>query len=159
MSRTVAVMLVVALALALAGASLGAAGCGSGTHFAKTRFVLHAGLAFGAFHHFIYEPFKQGRFHKGAPKRGRTIAKALAAAAFTYHEVKVARRFAQHSAILRRVFSPLGALAASVAALPAVLRGGGGSGLINRVQRQIGRVSGQSSQAGQPIKERVPALP
>jgi hypothetical protein len=29
-----------------------------GVSFDKTKFVLHAGLAFGAFHHFIYAPYK-----------------------------------------------------------------------------------------------------
>jgi len=31
-------------------------------HLAKTKFVLHAGLAFGAFHRYIYEPFRSGAF-------------------------------------------------------------------------------------------------
>ena len=31
--------------------------------FDKTKFVLHPGLAFGAFHHFIYAPYKAGRLH------------------------------------------------------------------------------------------------
>ena len=29
------------------------------------KFVLHAGLAFGAFHHWIYKPFKAGAFSGG----------------------------------------------------------------------------------------------
>ena len=43
-------------ASAMSSPSSGTAACqhvGS-VHFDKTKFVLHAGLAFGAFHHFIY---------------------------------------------------------------------------------------------------------
>src|SRR5215472_5345536 len=36
-------------------------------HLAKTRFLLHAGLAIGAFRHFVYVPFKAGKFSSGAP--------------------------------------------------------------------------------------------
>ena len=37
------------------------------TSFAKTKFVLHAGLAFGAFPRFIYKPFKSGGLTSGGP--------------------------------------------------------------------------------------------
>ena len=33
--------------------------------FAKTKFVLHAGLAFGAFHRYLYKPYKNHAFSKG----------------------------------------------------------------------------------------------
>ena len=39
----------------------------STTHFAKTKFVLHAGLAFGAIHRYIYKPLRAGALHSGAP--------------------------------------------------------------------------------------------
>ena len=60
----------------------------SSCFFAKTRFLLHAGLAFGAFHHFIYNPFKAGDFT--GPKKVSTIAKAAVAGAFVYHEITTA---------------------------------------------------------------------
>ena len=40
--------------------------------FAKTKFVLHTGLAIGAFRRYIYKPWKAGKFQKGAD--GRTTA-------------------------------------------------------------------------------------
>lgn len=147
MRRLVVLILVSAVAA-------GAAGCG-GTHFAKTRFALHAGLAFGAFHHWIYTPFREGAFRKGAPHRGRTIAKAVAAAAFTIHELRLARRFAAASRILRPLAGPLGAVAVSAVALPALLRGGGGGGLLNRINDRIHGISSRSAASGHPITERV----
>jgi hypothetical protein len=44
--------------------------------------VLHAALAFGAFHRCIYKPFKEGEFRSGAPGRRRTFVKAGLAGAF-----------------------------------------------------------------------------
>ena len=84
-----------------------AGGCGSSSHstagsqnkihFAKTKFVLHAGLAFGAFHRWIYKPFKAGELSH--PFRHKLVfVKALAAGAFVLHEVKLAREDAAHSA-------------------------------------------------------------
>jgi hypothetical protein len=44
--------------------------------FDKTTFVFHAGLGFGAFHHFIYRPFRSGGFAPGTPGRGRRLIEA-----------------------------------------------------------------------------------
>src|SRR5450755_3346104 len=94
----VALLLVTALALGACGSSssssssaaAGAATSTGTTHLAKTKFVLHAGLAFGAFHRWIYKPYKAGvlshpLLHKLA------FIKALAAGAVVIHEVKLAR--------------------------------------------------------------------
>ena len=71
----------IAIVVLLAG-TLAFAGCGSAmktvsstaangqvttqtvpnVHFAKTKFVLHAGLAFGAVHRYIYKPYRSGGF-------------------------------------------------------------------------------------------------
>lgn len=79
--------LVAALALALV-ATFGLVGCGSDDkpvdaasftcpsentkHFPKTRFVADMGLLAGTFHHWIWKPYKAGKFTKGAD--GRTVA-------------------------------------------------------------------------------------
>ncbi|MEU9889278.1 hypothetical protein [Sphaerisporangium sp. NPDC051011] len=62
--------------------------------FAKTRFALHAGLALGAFHRYIYKPLRAGGFKEGAEKRKRTFVKAAIAGAFALHELRVAKGFA-----------------------------------------------------------------
>lgn len=67
---------------------------GNTKRFAKTRFALHAGLALGAFHRYIYKPLRSGGFKAGAEKRKRTFLKAAVAGAFALHELKVAKRFA-----------------------------------------------------------------
>ncbi|NJP22859.1 hypothetical protein FLW53_01280 [Microbispora sp. SCL1-1] len=70
--------------------------------FAKTRFALHAGLALGAFHRYIYKPLRSGGFKAGADKRKRTIAKAAIAGVFALHQLKVAKRFARANPTLCR---------------------------------------------------------
>ena len=59
--------------------------------FAKTKFVLHTGLALGAFRRYIYKPWKAGKLKKGADGRVVALAKAAAAGAFTAHELGSAR--------------------------------------------------------------------
>lgn len=64
-------------------ASAGSAQCASaGTrHFQKTRLVADLGLAYGAFHRYLYKPYQAGTFKKGASGRTFAIIKATAAAA------------------------------------------------------------------------------
>ena len=52
------------------------------TSFAKTKFVLHSGLAFGAFHRYIYKPYQAGTFKSGAHGRILILVKAGTAALF-----------------------------------------------------------------------------
>jgi hypothetical protein len=42
----------------------------------QDQFVFHAGLGFGAFHHFIYRPFRSGGFAPGTPGRVRRLIEA-----------------------------------------------------------------------------------
>ncbi|MGW6504409.1 hypothetical protein [Nonomuraea angiospora] len=67
---------------------------GNAKRLAKTRFALHAGLALGAFHRYIYKPLRSGGFQAGAEKRKRTFLKAAVAGAFALRELKVAKDFA-----------------------------------------------------------------
>jgi hypothetical protein len=99
--------------------------CESGkVHFAKTKFVLHAGLAFGVFHHFIYKPFKAGAFKSGAPGRLKAAAKAAVAALFVYHELKLACKDAENSSVLRPLLAPLTLIVTAFNKLAAKLKGG-----------------------------------
>ncbi len=171
-SRAVAVLLVVAIALA-------AAGCGSSTktvaetgsngqvttqtvpnvHFAKTKFVLHIGLAFGAFHRYIYKPLKAGAFKSGASGRVKALLKAAAAAVFAVHELKVAHEDALSDSHLRPIANKIDALGSKLGSLGAALKGGslnpadilGSSGAVDA----LGAASGA---LGVGIKDVVPAL-
>jgi hypothetical protein len=128
----------------------------SQTRFAKTKFVIHVGLAFGAFKHFIYDPWKAGDFHKLFSHK-IALAKAALAAVFCYHELKLAAEDAKSSKILSALFSPVTLLASKMSALKSQLSGGNYKAL-GGIQNDIGSVSGLASNKGQPVTPTVPSL-
>jgi hypothetical protein len=139
MQRKAVTLVLVALLLALlSGASIArgasaaplraapaTAVCDTGhVYFAKTKFVLHAGLALGVFHRYIYKPFKNGAFTSGSPGRLKAGIKAALAGAFVYHELKLACKDANNSSLLRPLLAPLNLAAGFFSSLEAKLKGG-----------------------------------
>ena len=140
MRRSAALITVIGL-LAVA---LVAAGCGNGTKtvastsasgqvttrtvpdvkFAKTKFVLHTGLAIGAFKKWIYDPYRAGTFKKGSSGRTRALVKAALAGAFTANELKNARNAALSDDRLRGLGDRMTALIGKVQGLVPGLRSG-----------------------------------
>jgi hypothetical protein len=158
----VAVALVLALAACGSSSSSGGGSGSSGgasstttTHFAKTKFVLHAGLAFGAFHRYIWKPAKAGKFSHPLSHK-LTIIKAGLAGAFVYHEVKIALKDAQSSPTLSKLVAPLTALQNRVHSLGNDVKSGNTAGL-DQTNASIGSIEHQSAGAGQPIQEQAPA--
>jgi hypothetical protein len=150
------------------GVALAAAGCGSKSsststttptvHFAKTKFVFHAGLAFGAFHHFVYEPIKAGDLsHPLAHKL--TIIKMGLAGLFVYHEVKLAAQDVKGSKILSTLFAPLTALADKIKALGAEVGAGHAtaSGAADTVNSGVSSIESMAASKGQSISELLPS--
>jgi hypothetical protein len=58
--------------------------------FAKTKFLAHTGLAFGAFHRYLYKPFQAGTFKKGASGRITAFIKGGLAVLFVKREIRLA---------------------------------------------------------------------
>lgn len=162
-------VLVLVLVIGLAGcgsssSSSSASGSGSTStvghvHFAKTKFLLHAGLAFGAFHRYIYKPFRRGDFTP--PLRHKlAIVKAGAAALFIYHEVKIALIDAQSSLLLSKLVSPLTALQRELGSLHQSLHGGHlDSSGINAANGNVTSIGSQSAHSGARVRDlATPAL-
>jgi hypothetical protein len=166
-----------ALALVLVGAALAAFGCGSkqvtltgangqtttetvkNIHFANTKFVLHMGLAFGAFHRYIYKPLRYGYLRSGSPHRIRTLAKAAVAAAFIVHELRIAREDAMASNQLRPVLNKLDNLESRIAGLvPGLKSGSANPGAINGASSAVDSVGSQSGGLGFHIHDIAHAL-
>ncbi len=63
----------------------------------KTRFAAHLGVAYFCFHHWVSNPYREGKFVSGAPHRTATIVKSGAALLFAVHELKVANKIAHLS--------------------------------------------------------------
>jgi len=133
-----------AAALVLLVGTLVVAGCGNATktvsstgangqvttqtvpnvHFAKTKFVLHAGLAFGAIHRYIYKPLRAGALHSGAPGRVRVLLKGAAAAIFAVHELRLAHDDALSSDLLRPLTNKVDGLSSKLTGLVGGLKNG-----------------------------------
>jgi hypothetical protein len=163
-----------AVLLAVVGciAAVGVAGCGkksssssnapaattatgTTTHFAKTKFVFHAALAFGAFHRYIYKPAKAGDFrHPFSHKL--TIAKAGLAALFTYHELKLAAQDVKSSKILSTLFAPLTIAADKVKSVVSKLTGGDTS-QADSVNSSLDSIRSTAAANGQGFSDQVPS--
>ena len=165
-------ILLTALALALVGGGCGsskhdetsagqaAANSASTTRFAKTKFALHAGLAFGAFHRYIYKPLKQGKFSGGILRHKLATVKAAVAAAFAYHELKLALADARASKLLSKLLAPLLALQTRLGSLARGLRGGhADAGSIETANGAASAISAASARSGEPVQDlATPAL-
>jgi predicted Abi (CAAX) family protease len=166
-ARVIAILAAVVIALAAAGCGAGSSSTAAGgataggatattstVHFAKTKFVLHAGLAFGAFHRYIYKPLKQGEFSGGLFHHKLATIKAALAAAFAYHEVKLALADARASKLLSSVLSPLLHLQTSLSSLVTSLRHGDVSpSAIGSANATAAQASQAGAKAGQPITD------
>jgi hypothetical protein len=126
------------------------------THFAKTKFVFHFGLAAGAFHRYIYKPFKAGVF--GRPSTHKVaLVKAAVAALFVYHEIKLAARDVKSSKILSTLFAPLTFLANKFSALRAQFLGGKYNAAdINAAEAAGSSIGKTSAAAGYPVTDTLP---
>lgn len=131
-------------AVLLLAVTLAASGCGGSTktvsstgpngqvttqtvpnvHFAKTKFLVHAGLALGAIHRYIYKPLRDGALRAGAPGRVAVLLKGAAAAIFAVHELKLAHDDALSSDLLRPVANKLDTLGHKLMGLVSGLRNG-----------------------------------
>jgi len=127
--------------------------------FAKTKFVFHAGLAFGAFHRYIYKPFRAGSFSRPLSHK-KALLKAAVAALFVVHEVKKAREAAQSSPLLTKLFSPLAALENKVTGLRSSFRGGRADpAQIDSANSAITSIGQKSASSGAPVRDLpTPAL-
>lgn len=139
-----------------------AAGCPQvqNVSFDKTKFVLHAGLGFGAFHHFIYKPFKAGEFSAGSRGRLRRLATAGLATAFTVHELRLAKQDAEANPTLcRAIAAPLDAAAASLDRLSGPIRSGQASSSdLDQVNTSIDQAQRGSSRTGVPADDQIPSV-
>ncbi|QKW27298.1 hypothetical protein HUT11_15120 [Streptomyces seoulensis] len=124
--------------------------------FAKTRFVANAGLAAGATYQWIWKPYKEGKFKKGAHGRKVTLVKAGLAGAFTYNRLKAAVRNAQGDPLLSKALAPLNEAIAGLKDLPAKLRKGDGSAA-QSFNDTINKVKDAGKDAGAPVKDKVPS--
>ena len=121
--------------------------------FAKTKFVAHTGLAFGAFHRYLYKPFQAGTFNKGASGRIAAFIKGGLAALFVKREIRLASEDVKANPTLcKAIAAPLGKIGDTVQAAFDKLKTGDASG-ITSANSLISSVEGTSAKDGDPITE------
>ena len=166
--RLFSVMLAVAVLAVFAAAGCGSSSSSSSSSSATTasagtvsstaKFVLHAGLAFGAFHRYIYKPLKAGTF-KNPLSHKLAVLKAVAAAAFTTHEVKAASEAAKSNPKLAKLVAPLTALSAGIGAVVASAKSGKPNvSQLESSNSAIDSIKSEASSAGASVAEKVPSL-
>ena len=121
--------------------------------FAKTKFVLHTGLAFGAFHRYLYKPLQAGTFKKGASGRISAFIKGGLAALFIKREIRLAAGDVKANPTLcKAIAAPLGKLGDTIQAAFDKLKGGDTSGITD-ANALVSSVEGTSNKDGVPITE------
>lgn len=127
--------------------------------FDRAKFVLHAGLAFGAFHHFIYNRFRTGGFRHGAQGRAKNIVEAGLAVAFTLHELEEAKEEALYSAVLCRLVGPLDNAEGSLGSATDKVRSGDASDSdLNGINSDIASAGQAFANAGIPVIDQIPSV-
>ena len=129
-------------------------------HFAKTRFLAHGALAFGAFHRYVYRPLKEGGFSAGASKRIRTFLKAGLAGVFMVHEVKLMVTFAEADKTLCKMVPDIAAIQSSMSGLITKLKGGDASATdLETVSQVLTSAKNQAGDLGAGITDKSVSIP
>jgi len=122
-------------------------------NFAKSRFVLHTGEAFGAFHRYLYKPYQAGSFRKGTPGRLKAFLKAGAAALFIKRQVRLATEDVKANPTLcKAVAAPLGKVGDTISGAVSKLKGGDASGITD-ANTSIDGIKSSSASNGVAVKE------
>jgi hypothetical protein len=144
-----------AAAVSASGTTSANGGCptSNSTGFAKTKFVLHAGLAFGAFHRYLYKPLQAGTYKAGANGRIRAFLKAGLAALYIKHEVRLAYSdVTANPTLCKAIAAPLRNVGNDISAAVTKLKGGDPSG-ITAIQSTVTSVESSSSANGDTVQE------
>jgi hypothetical protein len=140
-----------------AGTPAASATSSSSPSLPTAKFVLHAGLAFGAFHHWIYRPIKAGAL-KHPFSHKLALIKAGLAGLFVSHELRLAVTDAKASKVLRPVVAPLTAAADKLDGLKSSITGGSvNPSDLDAINSQLSQAGQTAKSAGASIKESVPS--
>jgi hypothetical protein len=169
MHRTHLIALALAATIAVAPAAAGAHGAPARPAVATAsavrasalsvpKFIFHAGLAFGAFHHFIYLPFKAGKFTSGSfLSKIKNYVEAGAAALFVFHETKLALQDAQQNKVLKTLVAPLTNVIALLNTVVSKVKGRSlDAATMSTAETQVGSIESLAKGAGSPIAEAIP---
>jgi hypothetical protein len=126
----------------------------------KTRFLLHAGLAFGAFHRYILQPLQSGGFTAGSNGRTKSFVKAAAAGAFVVREILQMDKFANADKTLCKIVPNIAGVGTGLSGLIAKLKGGTATSAdLTSVSSTFDSLQSQAGSLGATIKDRASKVP
>ena len=127
----------------------------------KTRFVLDAGLAAGAFKKWIYNPWQAGAFKKGMNGRIAAMVKAGIAGTFVVSRLHAAKTLAQSDPLLCKLtIGPINKLTASIQSLVGKSKAGTLSTTdVASSSSALDQFKTASTGAGAPVTEQNASIP
>jgi hypothetical protein len=120
------------------------------TAVAVTKFLLHAGVAYYVFEHYIWKPCKAGDLHGFT--HAFTIGKALLAAVVVYHEAKLMAGDVKGSKLLSFLSAPIAAVVTKLGSLKSAISGGN-FGALSTINGALGSIQSQAGAKGVVIKQ------
>lgn len=144
------------LCIALIGAMLTGVMSPSYAFLDKTRFVAHLGIAYFVFHHWVMNPYQEGKFNAGADHRTASLVKAGIAMLFAVHEVKVSEKIAAKSKdpLLQKLNGAIAGLGGSFAAVGEKLKSGHFDPKdVENLKSLTGSIGSQAAAGGATIKD------
>lgn len=124
----------------------------------KTRLLADLALTYGAFHRYLYKPFKAGAFHKGSSGRTKAVIKAALASAAIIKLLSNAEKNAAADPTLCKYVPNIGNVKASLSSLASKIRGGdatsGDAASTNSLFDQLKNGTGFTS----PVSSSLPGL-
>jgi hypothetical protein len=126
---------------------------------AVPKFIFHAGLAFGAFHHFIYLPFKAGKFTSGGFfSKAKAYIEAGVAALFVYHETKLALEDAQKNKVLKLLVSPLTLALTEFQKIESSIKGHKlDASSVSSATKSVSSIESEAKKYGSDVREAIPS--
>jgi hypothetical protein len=129
-------------------------------HLPKTRFLLHAGLAFGAFHRYILKPLQNGGFTAGSSGRIKSFVKAAAAGAFVVREILQMDKFANADKTLCKIVPNIDGVNTALSGLIDKLKGSTATSAdLTSVSSTFDSLQSQAGSLGATIKDRASKIP
>lgn len=120
-------------------------------------FASHAGMAFGAFYRFIYDPFRAGKFNPAAPDKA-ALTQAGLAAKYVTEQLGQAVTAARSNASLAKLVPPVQVLEEGFrAALVKLQAGHFKLAEIQAANLAIGTIKGAAQAGGLQITETAPS--
>lgn len=130
--------------------------------FDKVRFATDMGVAFFAFHHWVYKPYKEQAFSAGAPHRTKALVKGGAALLFSLNRLKAANKIVHNTKdpSLMKLGGMLDSLTSSFSNVGQRMKGGNFRPEdVNSIDGTVNGISSTAASSGIKIKDVPVSIP